>query len=116
MPIHDWSKVRPGLFHDFHQAWTVSLSSTLNRSVLPPGYFAEPHIHFGPRVEIDAAIGLHIDGAGTFTPRLTKDYTESTVDFGTLSDGASVFVKLELQQVPKGIAGTCTASFGLYHT
>ncbi|MEA3203293.1 MAG: hypothetical protein QOI63_968 [Thermoplasmata archaeon] len=57
-----------------------------------------------------------MDETGTFTPRLTKDYTESTVDFGTLSDGATVFVKLELQQIPKAIAGTCTASFGLYHT
>jgi PKD repeat protein len=57
-----------------------------------------------------------VDGAGVFTASATKDYTQSTVDFGTISDGTSLFVKLELQQVPLAIAGTCTASFGLYHT
>jgi hypothetical protein len=40
MPIHDWSKVRPGVFHDFHQAWTIALRNALNKDVLPKGYFA----------------------------------------------------------------------------
>jgi hypothetical protein len=40
MPIHDWTRVSAGLFHHFHQAWTIYLSSSLNAGVLPPGYFA----------------------------------------------------------------------------
>jgi hypothetical protein len=40
MPIHDWSKVDSGMFHNFHQIWSVELSKTLNRGVLPKGYFA----------------------------------------------------------------------------
>jgi hypothetical protein len=40
MPIHDWSKVRSGVFHHFHQAWTIGLTSALNKGVLPNGYFA----------------------------------------------------------------------------
>jgi hypothetical protein len=58
----------------------------------------------------------HLDGAGDFVSDATLDYTQSTVDFGTISDGTSLFVKLELVHIPLAIAGTCTASFGLYHS
>jgi hypothetical protein len=40
MPIHDWSRVPHGTFHDVHQSWMVALRNTLNRGVLPRGYFA----------------------------------------------------------------------------
>ncbi|MBX9680642.1 MAG: DUF4058 family protein [Gemmataceae bacterium] len=40
MPMHDWSKVEAGVYHDFHQGWTIELRNALNRGVLPPGYFA----------------------------------------------------------------------------
>jgi hypothetical protein len=40
MPIHDWSRVDAGLFHHFHQAWTIALSDALNGGVLPDEYFA----------------------------------------------------------------------------
>jgi hypothetical protein len=40
MPIHDWTRVDAGLFHDFHQSWTVTLRDALNSGVLPPENFA----------------------------------------------------------------------------
>ena len=40
MPIHDWTRVDAGLFHDFHQCWTVALRNALNCGRLPPYYFA----------------------------------------------------------------------------
>ena len=40
MPIHDWSRVQSGTFHDFHQGWTIEIRNALNRGILPPGYFA----------------------------------------------------------------------------
>jgi hypothetical protein len=40
MPIHDWTRVEAGDFHDFHQVWTIEIRNALNRGVLPPGYFA----------------------------------------------------------------------------
>ena len=40
MPIHDWSRVHPGIFHDFHQAWTIEIRNALNGGGLPPGFFA----------------------------------------------------------------------------
>lgn len=40
MPIHDWTRVDSGLFHDFHQGWTVAVRNPLNSGGLPPEYFA----------------------------------------------------------------------------
>jgi hypothetical protein len=40
MPVHDWTRVDAGLFHDFHQRWTATLSNALNTGGLPPNYFA----------------------------------------------------------------------------
>jgi len=39
MPIHDWTRVDSGLFHDFHQCWTVALSNALNAGVFPRDHF-----------------------------------------------------------------------------
>ena len=40
MPIHDWTRVSAGTFHDFHQGWTIEIRNTLNRGILPEGYYA----------------------------------------------------------------------------
>jgi hypothetical protein len=40
MPIHDWTRVSAGTFHDFHQGWTIEIRNTLNSGVLPDGYYA----------------------------------------------------------------------------
>lgn len=40
MPIHDWTKVSPGTFHDFHTAWIASLRTTLNSGLLPQPFYA----------------------------------------------------------------------------
>ncbi len=40
MPVHDWTRVDGGLFHNFHQGWTVALCNALNTGGLPPDYFA----------------------------------------------------------------------------
>src|SRR5882672_5883895 len=40
MPIHDWTRVDAGLFHDFHQDWTIELCRSLNAGRLPAGYVA----------------------------------------------------------------------------
>jgi hypothetical protein len=40
MPVHDWTRVDAGLFHDFHQSWTVALRNALNSGSLPADYFA----------------------------------------------------------------------------
>jgi hypothetical protein len=40
MPIHDWTRAPAGLFHHFHQDWSIELARTLNRDVLAQGYYA----------------------------------------------------------------------------
>jgi hypothetical protein len=40
MPIHDWNRMPAGLFHDFHQTWTIQLKAVLNGGVLPKGFSA----------------------------------------------------------------------------
>lgn len=40
MPIHDWTRVEAGIFHDFHHAWIEEIKRALNASVLPSDYDA----------------------------------------------------------------------------
>jgi hypothetical protein len=40
MPIHDWTRVQSGLFHDFHQAWSIEIRNALNRGAMPKGFYA----------------------------------------------------------------------------
>jgi hypothetical protein len=49
MPIHDWSRVPSGLFHDFHQTWSIHLKAALNSGLLPKGLSALVEQRAGPR-------------------------------------------------------------------
>jgi hypothetical protein len=40
MPVHDWTRVDAGIFHDFHCAWITALRNVLNRGLLPPEFYA----------------------------------------------------------------------------
>src|ERR1700736_228160 len=42
-------------WESFHAAWAAEIMRTLNRTVLPQGFFAEAQVHVGGRVEIDVA-------------------------------------------------------------
>ena len=37
MPIHDWTRLPGGLFHHFHQDWSIEIARELNRGRLPQG-------------------------------------------------------------------------------
>lgn len=63
MPMHDWTRVSAGMYHDFHQGWTIELRNGLNRGVLPDGYYAMADQRVqGP--EPDVATFLHANGPG----------------------------------------------------
>ena len=49
MPFHDWTQVPSGLFHHFHQDWSIEIARTLNRGQLPPGLCALVEQRSGPR-------------------------------------------------------------------
>lgn len=40
MPVHDWTRVDAGIFHDFHNVWLGELRNVLNGGLLPAGYYA----------------------------------------------------------------------------
>ena len=40
MSIHDWTRVPAGLFHHFHQDWSIEIARALNRGRLPAGLSA----------------------------------------------------------------------------
>src|SRR4051812_17848015 len=82
MPLLD--HFRPPLgerrhWEGFHALWAGGLTSVVTR-VLPPGYFAGPHIHVGTRIEGDVAtfeddrpaVGAGTVGAGGGTAMLTQ--------------------------------------------
>src|SRR5438552_11150093 len=53
MPVHDWTRVDAGIFHDFHHGWIEEIKRALNRGLLPEGYYALAEQHaagFGPDV------------------------------------------------------------------
>ncbi len=39
MPVHDWTRVSDGIFHDFHYSWVLETKRTLKRGLLPKGYY-----------------------------------------------------------------------------
>jgi hypothetical protein len=49
MPLHDWSRVPSGLFHHFHQHWSIEITATLNRGRLPKGLSALVEQRAGPK-------------------------------------------------------------------
>jgi hypothetical protein len=40
MPIHDWTRVDAGVFHDFHLSWLPAIKRALNAGLLQRGYYA----------------------------------------------------------------------------
>jgi hypothetical protein len=58
MPVHDWSRVQAGTFHDFHSAWITHLKEALNGGLLPEGYYALAEQHAGSRIA--DVLTLHI--------------------------------------------------------
>src|SRR4051794_30845711 len=47
MPVHDWSRVDAGIFHDFHNGWLIEIRNACNGGLLPQGYYALTEQHAG---------------------------------------------------------------------
>ena len=70
MPIHDWTRVSFGTFHNFHQGWMIALRDALNAGRLPEGYFAMAEQVVGrPEADVVALESeSHNDGDGDSPP------------------------------------------------
>ncbi len=81
MPLHDWSRVESGIFHDFHTVWISEIRSALNEGVLPEGYYALAEQHAG---------GYVADVLALHRPPTKQELTPQTVVDSGNSGGAVV--------------------------
>src|SRR5437868_1212033 len=69
MPVHDWTRVYAGLFHDFHQSWSIYIKNALNGGILPKGMTALVEQKSGPKesdvLAVDALEPGQRGGSGT---------------------------------------------------
>jgi hypothetical protein len=55
MPVHDWTRVVAGNFHDFHQRWITALCNSLNNGRMPDDYYAmSEQVAEGPQPDVIA--------------------------------------------------------------
>src|ERR1700680_4582746 len=40
MPIHDWTRVEAGIFHDFHHEWISTIKRAVNQGLSGTNYYA----------------------------------------------------------------------------
>ena len=65
MPVHDWSRVGSGTFHNFPVLWTTTITNGFNAGLLPQGDFAmAEQVIGGPEPDVIAL--------KTFTERYTE--------------------------------------------
>jgi hypothetical protein len=85
MPIHDWTRLEAGDFHDYHQCWVVAIRSALNRGLLPPGYMAMA----------EPVNGRPIPDVATLPPRAPKEWPEGGIAVAVAPPYARVIARLE---------------------
>jgi hypothetical protein len=76
MPIHDWTRVPAGLFHDFHQSWSIRVKDALNTGRLPKGLVALVEQRAGP-LESDV---LAIEAKSKSPPSVASAGSVATLD------------------------------------
>jgi hypothetical protein len=69
MPIHDWTRVEAGIFHDFHHEWISIIRRTLNDRLLPSEFYAlaeQQAAGFGPDIlTLQTSADNNEDNAGS---------------------------------------------------
>src|SRR5437868_11242564 len=60
MPVHNWTLVGAGIFHDFHTVWIGQIRTALNQGLLPEGYYALAEQHAGETIA--DVLTLHAPG------------------------------------------------------
>lgn len=95
MPIHDWTRVDAGIFHDFHHAWIEEIKRALN-SRLPNDYYALAEQHaagFGPDVlTLQGSGGANANGS-----HQAADSSASNAGITLLLDPPKVRIQAETE-------------------
>ncbi|MEJ7592532.1 MAG: DUF4058 family protein [Planctomycetaceae bacterium] len=79
MPVHDWTRVIAGTFHDFHHEWITTIKHTLNSGLLPSEYYAMAE-------QITGGLGPDVVALGN-TESLSADDDDAGEGMGTPGDG-----------------------------
>jgi len=111
MPIHDWTRVPAGLFHHFHQDWTIEIARALNRGRLSKGVDAlvEQRSDRANRVVVRHHLGrilavIEIVSPGNKDSRAAlRNFVEKTVDF--LRAGVHVLIVDLFPPTPRDPSG-----------
>jgi hypothetical protein len=65
MPVHDWTRVDPGIFHSFHLRWIAAIGDALNGGLLPDDYYALAEQRGGKTFEADVLTLERADRSGS---------------------------------------------------
>ena len=99
MPLHDWSLVEPGIFHDFHTTWIGEIRTALNKS-LPKTYYALAEQRAGNFVS-DV---LTLQAPGTPDPEQTETPPSSSdVDVAAVTATPKVSVSEQIESDLKNL-------------
>ena len=79
MPVHDWTRVIAGTFHDFHHEWITTIKHTLNSGLLPSEYYAMAE-------QIAGGLGPDVVALGN-AESLSADDDDAGEGMGTPGDG-----------------------------
>src|SRR6185369_13843788 len=83
MPVHDWTRVSDGSFHDFHYSWVLEIKRALKRGLLPKGYYVMAEQFGGdlgaPDVRTIQAAGSSPEPEGPFSGTATLTETPPVV-------------------------------------
>ncbi|MCI0681045.1 MAG: DUF4058 family protein [Gemmataceae bacterium] len=90
MPIHDWTRIPAGLFHDFHQTWSIQLKIALNSGILPKGLAALVEQRAGTKVldvlAIESRSGARRRQDDNSSGLLTLERPTATITYRTTNE------------------------------
>jgi hypothetical protein len=86
MPMHDWSRVQSGIYHNFHYRWIAAIMDRLNAGLLPTGMIAmAEQIIGGPEPDVvtlqqhDMAFAANGDNAAVITQAPPQPKTQFVI-------------------------------------
>ena len=88
MPIHDWTQVYEGLFHDFHQSWSIHIKNALNAGLLPQDMSAM--VERSKSIKVTKVLAIPSGGTLLLEPPVAQIVRKSTKE--TYADSANRIV------------------------
>jgi hypothetical protein len=80
MPVHDWTRVVSGNFHDFHQRWVGAIRDVLNDGRMPEGYYAlAEQVAEGPKPDV-VALETRSDNSSAIDPKSLDERAVAVLD------------------------------------